>query len=687
MVLLAVSAPWGAPARVTADPLPEVNFSVAGTLLAGDESAATAQRNALELSSFAPASANLFVAARRLDDVDEAMRRAHAWRLFGLLRGTASEGGSEFNLRASLESFLGEESTIPVESFMSCPIGFVAESWVEPRQAVWLLKPSADDFASRWFPEGDTKRSANRAAQFYGTRNGLIVGIKNELAAVARRGGGALLRDVMLLLAGRGERVIGGDPAYQELTSYLPGDAIAVAYARRGDQSYLPLPASDLLLADAEHAAVGLYEGDGRVELAVRATRTQTTPGPHISDAFEKAIGGLPQTTVAAAALPIESLLVENTQSPGSAILRRLWRYLRPHHGDRDGSAALLQGLDGHVIVALDQDMRPGQTTPQAALLVRGENVREIERQVSAMVSNAAASMMRHNGARLVSAPVAENGAHLGARISWFDLSPFATRSRIPVIQLLAPLEPAWVVDDDWFILALSRDHLERILDARRGLAPKLSDLPDVDSVLFRSVDRTTLALAQPDLVAGVLEQWLAGFRNGQPSLLNPELWRANKPAERESVPLGIKLAPTATSGVAVVSAVDMPGPTSSLLQAGDRIHGLNNRLLALVDTNKDLVQRLHQLRGTPTITLRVERAGSMFDVKVSGDMEEQTATGSLSPEMALEEIASLGRSLQFASFSTFSAPEGQYSARLSLRFNPPPDPTARTATKEATSQ
>jgi len=670
-----------------AEPVSSLNALVTASVLADGEGSATAQRNAPGLSSYAPASANLFVAARRLDDVDDAMRRAHAWRLFGLLRSSTGESGTEFDLRRSLESFLGDEGSIPVESFMSCPIGFVAESWVQPRRAVWLLQPSEKDFARRWFPEGDKKRNANRAAQFYGTRNGLLVGIKDDLAAVARRGGGALLRDVMLLLAGRGGEVIGTDSAYQKLTSYLPGDALAVAYAKRGDQTYLPLPGSDLLLADAEQAVVGLYEGDGRLELAVRATRTKTTPGPRISPDFGKAVGRLPQTTVAVSAFPLDALLVKESETPGSAVLRRLWRYLAPHHLKSEEDQDLRAGLDDHVIVALDQDMRPGRSTPQVAIMVRGESVRRLERQVSATVRSAAASIMRYEGARLVLAPSVENGAHLGAGISWFDLSPFASRSRIPVIQLLSPIEPAWVVDDDWFILALSRDHLERILDARRGLAPTLLESSDVQSVLFRSVDRTTLALAQPDLVAGVVEQWLAAFRAGEPSLLNPDLWRADSADTRRVLPLGLELAPVATSGVAVVAAVDARSPAASLLQAGDRIHGVNNRLLALVDTNQELAQRLDQLRGTSTITLRIERAGSMFDVKVPGDVEAPARSASLSPEIALEEIASLGRSLQFASFSTFSAPEGQYSARVSLRFNPPSDATARTSTSEAASQ
>ena len=162
---------------------------------------------------------------------------------------------------------------------------------------------------------------------------------------------------------------------------------------------------------------------------------------------------------------------------------------------------------------------------------------------------------------------------------------------------------------------------------------------------------------------------------------------------------------PLCHAGTVEVARVYADTPAAGRLQVGDRIIGIDGSLLDLSRPGADFRRRLDKSTADPGPTLRVQRGTTTLDVLLplapSRDRKEaaspnrdrrEAATPNLSlrqrysfrdegeaqgpypaihPADAVRELASLGRTLQFAIFAVQASEEDLYSARLTLRFPP----------------
>ncbi len=635
-------------------------------------------RRVAPLARYAPASSKLFISVRRLDELDAAMRRAHAWRLLPLLTGNPGATEPSFSLRGALGDFIGPTDSIRVEDLMEAESALVAPSWLELNRSVWLVRPSDKAVLDRWAKGGPRPRDVASSANFFATDTGLMVCVKGDVAAVARAGGKTALTDTMMLMAGRPVPLLERDALFQELLYYLPAGPLAVAYSRQGESgSPAGSGSAGLIGSDLDRTVMGLYEGDGRLDVAVRGSLARPQADRALAREAVIRLVELPQTTLLATAFKFSPDAVASTPPMRHGqMVGRLLTLLQGLRGGEEPDAASPPALSPHLVLAWDQDLRPSGSTPQVALLAQSPNIGELQREIDHIAGNAI---------RLIGAIDTtdqelriEQSTHLGTPISYISLTQYAKQSRYPMARLFEHVEPAWAVMDDWLVFALSRDHVERILDAHRGLAPTLTGVPDVQVLTADRVERMmTLTIVQADLAADILGQWVTAHESGSPSLLDPQWWGAAGDGGRaiRSNRLGIGMKSKQESGVVVVARVYPATAAADRLQPGDRIIGIDGRLLDLVAPNQDLRTRWNEKPGDSR-TVRVQRGGDTLDIVLeSVYVTRRPAATAIKPADAVRELASLAASLQFASFASYATDESRYSAKFSLRFTPPRKP------------
>ncbi|MGB2986189.1 MAG: hypothetical protein WBE26_09930 [Phycisphaerae bacterium] len=626
---------------------------------------------------YVPASARLFVTIRRLGEVDEALHRAHAWGLAPLLSGRPADEGKPFDLRGAITSFLGPRTSIDIDELMQAEMGLVARSWSQVSRPVWLVRIRDESVLDRWFPPAQrSMKGAMGPVRFFRTREGVIVCTRDGIVAMARRWGpDSLLQEVMDLMADRGGDVLESSATFKGLMAYLPVDRLAVAYAARDDTSAADGVELSPWWPTVDRAVIGLYEGQGRLDVAVRASLAAPHRAPKLSPAAMERLLRLPQTTLFAFTTTIDfdcAYDAATMKSPSGALGRYLV-FLAGMRKANDTPSEPPSRFGPHVILVLGQDLTESGLAPQPAIMVEcsdGRAVRDFVRQVAERIIQLTQAI---DPAQAPHTLTVERSVHLGVPIWHVPLEAYAQRSKLPFMNLLGSVEPAWAIWNGWLILTVSRDHLERILDAQYGLVPALATVRDVRALRKRSAERAVLSIVQPGLATDVLEQWLTAYKNGAPSLLDPIWWRGGSgSASRKRPQVGIGMKLVQEPGVVTVARVYQGTPAAGRLQPDDRILGIDGHLLGLTSPNADLRRRWAESTAKPGPTLRVLRSGTAVDVVLPKQREEALWSNiRVKPADAVRELASLGRTLEFASFEVLATDEKHYSGRLSLRLAP----------------
>lgn len=229
-------------------------------------------------------------------------------------------------------------------------------------------------------------------------------------------------------------------------------------------------------------------------------------------------------------------------------------------------------------------------------------------------------------------------------------------------------------------MVALSRVHLERLLEAQSGLLPTLGSAADVQPLRRGAPSRSVLSIIQADLVSKTVNRWLAAHEAGAPSLLDPAWWQG-RPGSRgaDEHPFGLELdEDPEVPGAALVSSVAAGSAAAGKLQPGDQILGVDGTLLSLTSPADDARRRLATSAAVHGPTLRLRRGDTVVDTVLPRRRRDVLLiTLRTQPAKAIGELASLGRTLRFASFAVNVSNEMRYSARLSLRFAGPRAATA----------
>ncbi|MCH7592337.1 MAG: hypothetical protein IH989_06125 [Planctomycetes bacterium] len=341
----------------------------------------------------------------------------------------------------------------------------------------------------------------------------------------------------------------------------------------------------------------------------------------------------------------------------------------------QDPAQAVIGGrpqLGPHLLLAWGQDLRAGGSTPQLALLVECGDGKAVRRRTRQMVEGLLKFVQVLEPTPLDAALTIVHSRHLGATIYSVPLSNYADKSGLAFMSVVRDASPSFTVWNGWLILTASRNHLERILDAQYGLIPGLATVGDVRGLRLSASDRTAVSIVQPDLATKVLDGWLATLDAGGPSFLDSSWWGGQSvtaAAAGGSFLRGVEL--TEEPGVVVVERVGEGSPAKQLLAVGDRIIGIDGRLLSTTGARRDLQTLWARSTNRPGPALRVQRDGEIVDVVIPRRPTPTTGRR-IDPAGAVRELAAVGRTLEFGSYAVDVSDPDHFSARISLRFHAP---------------
>ncbi|HNQ22427.1 MAG TPA: hypothetical protein PKK06_04970 [Phycisphaerae bacterium] len=644
---------------------------------AGAGTPAVAQSESL--LRYVPAGAGFFVHVPSIRALDEAWRRAHLERLGALVDPRAGEEKTgPFGLREALRLLLGGHTEIDVEELLGTELALAAGSWQKADSGILFVRLPDAEALDRWFPVEERLAPHQNEADgllLFRTAGRMLVCVRHGIAAIApRTREAALIRGTMRLMAGDQGEVLGQSRHYEELRARVKGTPLAVAYLSEpgetapGDSPVLNVwpPFQRAVLAIHERAAGLELEWHSVAPGSVAGTDTS------LSRASLECVRRLPRSTVLAWATAVNireasALTASNGPASGTALL---WSLLRALQAGGDGEQRAGRDERTEVVVAWDQDLRPGGSSLQLAVLVQSTQA-AVLRDRMVEVARRALQVVRHLDPSAPAEPLQVNRTtYLGTPIVHIPLAGFSSSSPAhSVLSLLAQWEPAFAAQDRWVIAALSPDHVRRILDSRQGLLPRLEDRAEIDW-LGALDEPAMLAVAQPVAAAGVLEDWLKTLEGGGSSVLAPALWE--KPLgwmRSRQQQLGIGMRTTQTPGVVVVARVYPGTPAAGKLLVDDWIVGVDGRLLDMNAPNESLRRELFESTGRAGPKLRVLRAGRIIDVQLTRSLRQ----GEPLPSAAdiARQLTPGARTIRALSFGYEATDPGHYNGRLVLNLEP----------------
>ncbi len=627
------------------------------------------------ITQFVPASTNLFISLQRLPDIDQALKRTRIWRFVPLLTGRETDESTTPSVRSAIRELIGRNSRIDAEDLMRSEVGLVAPSWSQLGQAIWLIRVPEVEVLQRWFPkERLNEVDVAAGAQVFRTDSGMTVCVRGRVAALARSGGDwALLGSILRLMAGRGEDNLALSLSFRELSAYLPNRPLAVVYSADHDTAAEGAGVSSGFVEPLRRRIViGLYSDGSRIDVALRGTSQSTGMGSAVSSRAVERMLSLPRTTLGAYLTRVDwsGLLTATGERPGGTF----HRYARLLSGlSRNDTASEHEGfqLGHHVILAWDQDLRADGSAPQLALLVEAKEARYLADAGVQVADSLRGLISAVEESDVGEALAVRTQSHLGVTIHSVPMGSYALSSKFAWMKLAARLEPSWAAVGDWFILTLTRDHLERILDAQIGFSAGLGDQADARAFRENSEKNAAIALLQGQLAATVMERWLAQAESESASLLNQAVWGARDPSELfDPGRLGIEMRQDGGPGWVEVLSVEPFTPADGRLQPGDRILGVNGQLLGFAAPSDDLRQSWESAKPGTSQTFRVLRHDEMIECTVLRREDDVRLTNLLvKPIDAVRELAALCRSIPFVSVRIPASDEKYFSALITLRL------------------
>ncbi len=636
----------------------------------------TPSADVVSLARFVPVSTKVFVSVNNMREVDAAMKKAHAWRLLALASGGDPADAPEFDVRAVVGALLGGGSKVNTGALMRTQVALAARSWSKLDSAVWYLRLPDERTLDEWFPAAkrrDVRISPD--ARLIKMPNGAIACVRDGIVAVGRRfEPDSLLRETVRLMASRRATALSEDKTYQNLSTYLPGRPLATVYlaADSGDSSEAKSDGRRAwdVFPEMTHTVVGLFEREGRLDLAVRGKRAAPKNFPSLSARVLERVRKLPHTTMfsSAATVDVNDFLQQmQTDTSSRDTLSRFVRVLMTLRARAVGKGTPLPPLGPSMIFAWDEDFRGETSTPQLALLIESSDAPALASEMGLVSQRLIGFMHALDPVDPPEVPTVSLDVHLGTAIAHASLKVYANRSRFPIAKFLTNVEFAWAAHDGWLILTLSRDHLERILEAAVGLAPTLATVRDAHSVWQLGGKQSAVALIQADAAAGTMEDWLVDAAKGSPSLLTQSLFPPNH--ARGPASLGITFDESSPAGIATIGSVREGSPAKGKFLVGDQVVGLDGELLDFALPDQDLQRRWNLGRTTGVRVIRVRREGKVIDVELEGTPPTLIASFARDIAGSLRELVGVGHAIPFAGLSVLETDEKHYAAMLSLRL------------------
>lgn len=478
----------------------------------------------------------------------------------------------------------------------------------------------------------------------------------------------------VLLLAGRGGPNLAEEPDFRALTADLPADSHGLIYVSGpwlDEWCTRPPGAPPPVFAAAMDA-----EAEG-VAMEVRTrSLVPTTTAPADAGA-------------AGLSLPADSMLVWSGMLDWSSVLGPLMTSTAP--ADAEGLTRTLRkafelledfgrrgarSLDRRVTLVVGRLPAAGAEDfeqPTLALLLDVEDENAVSGTVDGLMVLSWTWLTTHWSDSQATEPGDyETSEREGASVRRLPLGRLlAERTRCPFFQRL---EIAWTVTDGRLIVATSARQLERILAARRGRAPRLSD------------DKTLAARPPPDwqganwmLVRGrpaaaMLDSWLQFAERREPRVMEAgfwEDWARRRIAARTRLGVGLRDAPGGKAEALVVE-VSPDSPAREFIRAGDVILSAAGRPLPTTRPARAVAER-YQSGSSAGFPLRIRRDTQEYTINLPvAAAAQRLDPHHFDPVSAIRVVAELLRHTDSMTVWTRTPGPDRTDARVRLRWSPP---------------
>ncbi|MBN1512795.1 MAG: PDZ domain-containing protein [Phycisphaerae bacterium] len=618
------------------------------------------------LSRLVPADTGVFVEFRRLDRLQEQLRNLNAWRLIELF--TTDAGGadrSDANRTPNWAEVISTNLGIPAEEafthLFAGQAALAAPDWQRLRYGVIVLRPPDPSIINRLTAPEQVIATESRGerVRLYQTRPGLWLATDGRVVVLSQQSETTdFYRKVIALLDGGKEPSLAGLPSYIGQVRQLGTDCAGHVYfavpTGSGGGDYWP---------SLQWGVIGIHVRDQRVDLVIRARLDQVRERIYRPPVEVDRLMQLPLSTLWTWGTSVNWPAVRERLSREAGVFGTLSSALPV---SQEALSGWLARLGPRIVVVWGHGAGEAGDLPQVAVLLESREAsgtaRALDDAIAAFLKDRRPDGSDQHHPRL------SREEHAGTTVSRLAFPTSRPADGEPrAATLRHRIQPAYAPLDGWLVMGLQADHVRTIIDADRGLVPRLRDAPEMELVVRRRARSTTLSICQPALCSQIIRRWLGDSADDPHSFWRLVLSGDGSNAARPKQSLGIGMSVRQKPGRVCVSRVYAGTPANGKLQPGDEILAIDGRVLSMDQPNADLRRYVRaQEEGRPFV-LRVQRKEEWLDVELTLPPPPPPQPGIA--EM-LERLARLGDDLHYATFAVSASRPDHYIARLTLGFS-----------------
>ncbi|NOX58687.1 MAG: hypothetical protein GXP29_07495 [Planctomycetes bacterium] len=518
-------------------------------------------------------------------------------------------GGNPSGWKALLAQMLGVDSNAATREILNERIAIVAPDWPRLEQGIIII----EGYNRRLLPlvvgRGRTKAGENiNDISAFRTKSGLWVAVTKDTLILAQQAGkNSYFRRSIELLGGSSKASLARDAEFRSSVGALPKSSRAFVYwkhraLRDVGQNGAATDAS--VWSSWDSGVIGFQGRENLLEMTHVGFVSSNGARQYRPRVRFDRVCRLPQSTLASWSTSVDWRATRSEKESESTPVSPL-EFLRIFAGENEQSVPdeVVENLGLRCTVILGADLAGKNLSPRIAMMVEAADSHAV-----------IAALNRVNGFTKPGDPPSQTDTesdHENAK----EASQVHTINRLAgrespggdtISALITDeLKPSYAAIDGWVILSTSPDHVREIIDADRGVSPRLEDVLPMHAHSIRTKGAVGLVMVQPSFLHGILQFWEGQMAN-----------RVRK--KKDTSQLGISVQKDSSAGQVVIVDVDSSGLANGLLHAGDRILACNGVLLEMQSPNDHLKRLLaadksgallRVLSGTAVRDVRVEFA------------------------------------------------------------------------------
>lgn len=238
-------------------------------------------------------------------------------------------------------------------------------------------------------------------------------------------------------------------------------------------------------------------------------------------------------------------------------------------------------------------------------------------------------------------------------------------------LDFLRRTELCWGLIEGRIIISTSRAHVEEVVRALRGKAPRLGGM--IEEMIPTSGDQrvSEFFLLRGSAVSAMLTNWLAYIDKNHPEAMKSEWWQAwarGQLDERQR--LGVALEADAGSPrAALVVDVNEFSPAFEYLMPGDRIVAVAGSPLGADRPAHEVAERYRQRGRVDSFEMEIVRDGEKRLVSIPVKPVPSMDVRDLDPARAIEQLATLTRRAETVTICRYLGKRAHLDAKIVIRW------------------